>query len=244
MRKTIIFVEGWTEQVWVREYLIKWHEYQNLKLDCFTLFNKKIHPSDYSFGGENVDYYYQIINTGGDKRVNDLLIEETPRLRNLGFNRIIGLRDMLSQEYRQLVTAQMVDKNVIEKIINIHRQTIKKLLQNNTSDIHLCYAIMEIEAWVLGLSTYFELIDARLTHDFINKNLNLDLENTDPETTIFNPATTLSKIFNLVDKNYGKRQGEIDSIISHLNKTDYQAFLNTEKCMSFNVFHNAIHENS
>jgi glucan biosynthesis protein len=107
-------------------------------------------------------------------------------------------------------------------------------------------SVFVMQSWKLkhGFWEFFELIDDRLTHDFIRKELKLDLENTDPETTIFNPATILSKVFNLAEKNYSKRQGEINSIISHLNKEDYQSFLDTEKCMSFNIFHNAIHENS
>ena len=241
MRKTVIFVEGWTEQVWVREYLLKWFEYQDIQLDCFTLFSKKLNRSDYPFGVETASNYFQIINAGGDKRVNDLLIEETPRFRNLGFDRIIGLRDMLSQEYRHNVTAHIVDAEVIEKIKTKQWNMLKMFFGDKTSDIHLCYATMEIEAWVLGLSEFFELIDEGLTLDFKKTELNLDLENNDPETTIFNPASTLSKIFNLVGKPYGKKQGEIDSIVSLLSKQDYEAFLAKEQCMSFNVFHKAIH---
>ena len=116
MRKTVIFVEGWTEQVWVREYLLKWFEYQDIQLECFTLFSKKLNRSDYPFGVETASNYFQIINAGGDKRVNDLLIEETPRFRNLGFSKIIGLRDMLSQEYRQTVSGHFADAQVMEKI--------------------------------------------------------------------------------------------------------------------------------
>ena len=136
---------------------------------------------------------------------------------------------------------EILGEEVIEKIKTQQWNVLKMFFGDKTSDIHLCYAIMEIEAWVLGLSDFFELIDEGLTLDFIKKELNLDLENTDPETTIFNPATTLSKIFNLVGKPYGKKQGEIDSIVSLLSKQDYEAFLKKEQCMSFNVFHKAIH---
>ena len=241
MRKTVIFVEGWTEQVWVREYLLKWFEYQDIQLECFTLFNKKIHRADYPFGVETAPNYFQIINAGGDKRVNDLLVEETPRFRNLGFHKIIGLRDMLSQEYREKVTAHIVDAAVIEQIQTKQKHILKMFFGDNMSDIQLCYAIMEIEAWILGLSQFFDQIDARLTPNFIKTHLNLDFDTLDPETNIYNPTTVLSRIFSLVGKDYGKRQGEIDSLISPLTKEDYALFLEKDVCNSFNIFHEAVH---
>ena len=242
MRKTTIFVEGWTEQVWVREYLLKWHGYEEAWVECFALFNERgMYSVPYNHQPINPLYYYHIVNVGGDTRVNNALVKEMPRLRNEGFHRIVGLRDMLSDVYRDLVNSHKVDDEVVERIRREQWEVLKMFFGDKTSDIHLCYAIMEIESWVLGLSEFFELIDEGLTLDFIKTELNLDLKNTDPETTIFNPASTLSKVFNLAGKPYGKKQGEIDSIVSLLSKQDYEAFLAKEQCMSFNVFHNAIH---
>jgi hypothetical protein len=51
----------------------------------------------------------------------------------------------------------------------------------------------------------------------------------------------VKRIYQLVGKNYDKHQGEIDAFISHLSKRDYELFLASDKCQSFNVFHNAIH---
>jgi hypothetical protein len=100
---------------------------------------------------------------------------------------------------------------------------------------------MEMETWILGMSEFLELIDERLTHDFINENLQINLATIDPETEIHNPATILSRIFQLINKNYRKRQGEMDALISGFNRRDYQAFLESDKCQSFNQFHEAIH---
>ena len=242
MRKTTIFVEGWTEQAWVREYLLKWHGYEEAWIECYALFNEKgMHSTPYPHKPVNPLFHYQIINVGGDSRVNNALVKETPRLRNEGFHRIIGLRDMLSETYRDLVDAHKVDNDVIEKIQSVQWNAIERLLSKNTKDVRLCYAIMETEAWVLGLSEFFEMIDERLTHDFIQKNLNLNLKTLNPETDIYNPATTLNRVFNLVGKSYGKKQGEIDALISPLNRNAYESFLERDKCNSFNVFHDAIH---
>ena len=242
MRKTTIFVEGWTEQVWVREYLLKWYGYEEAWIECYALFNEKgMFSVPYNYKPINPLHYYQIINVGGDNRVNNALVKETPRLRNEGFHKIIGLRDMLSDTYRDLVDNHKVDVSVVEKIRTEQWHILKTLLKNNVTDVQLCYAIMEIEAWILGLSQFFYQIDARLTPNFIKTHLNLDFDTLDPETNIYNPTTVLSRIFSLVGKDYGKRQGEIDSLISPLTKEDYALFLEKDACNSFNVFHNAIH---
>jgi hypothetical protein len=152
MKKTTIFVEGWTEQAWVREYLLKWHGYEEAWIECHALFNEKgMHPAPYPYKPITPLFHYHIINVGGDMPVNNALVRETPRLRNEGFHKVIGLRDMLSDTYRDLVDAHKVDNEVIEKIKSVQWKAIERLLKNDTKDVSLCYAIMEIEAWVLGV---------------------------------------------------------------------------------------------
>lgn len=242
MRKTVIFVEGWTEQTWVREYLLKWFGYEDVWVDCFTLFNEKgSYPAPYPHKPPTPQYHFRIYNVGGDTRVNKLLVEESARMRNEGYHRVIGLRDMLSEEYRSLITQQKIDKSAIEKIKTVQWRILERLLKGQTQDIRLCYAIMETETWILGMSDFFELIDERLTHDFINQNLNIDFNKIDPEEEIHNPATVLSRIFQLVNKDYRKRQGEMDALINGFNRRDYEAFLESDRCQSFNQFHAAIH---
>lgn len=198
-------------------------------------------PAPYPYYATAPQYYFQIINAGGDTRVNNLLVEQTPRLRNAGFDKIIGLRDVLSDEYRTLITAHEVDHNIIDKIKKVQTKTIERLLNQSITDVHLCYAIMEIEAWVLGLHAFLELIDARLTIDFIEEKLGINLRNIDPEQSIYNPTTVLKRIYQLVGKTYNKHQGEIDTFINLMSKRDYELFLESDKCQSFNAFHNAIH---
>ncbi len=169
------------------------------------------------------------------------MVEESVRMRNEGFHRIVGLRDMLSDEYRSLITQHKIDKMAIEKIKTVQWRIINRLLNGQTEDIRLCYAIMETETWILGMSEFLELIDERLTHNFIQAHLNINFATIDPETEIHNPATVLSRIFQLVNKDYRKRQGEMDALISGFNRRDYEAFLESDKCQSFNQFHDSVH---
>jgi hypothetical protein len=242
MKKVTIFVEGWTEQSWVREYLLCWFSYENVSIECFSFLNDKgMRPAPYPHKAPTPQYYFQIINVGGDTRVNNLLVEETPRLRNAGFEKIIGLRDIFSDEYRHQMTEHKVDKSVIDNIKSKQWKNIERFLNQSTTNVHLCYAVMEAESWVLGLSEFLEFIDERLTNDFIHENLGINLSEIDPEKTIYNPTTILKRIYQLVGKSYDKHQGQIDAFVSHLTKRDYELFLESDKCHSFNEFHDAIH---
>ena len=50
MRKIAIFVEGQTELIVVREYLLKWFNYENIEIECRTLFtDSKFHAFPYDF---------------------------------------------------------------------------------------------------------------------------------------------------------------------------------------------------
>jgi hypothetical protein len=124
--------------------------------------------------------------------------------------------------------------------IDAHNTTIQTRAKKPES-ISMCFAIMETEAWFLGLSHIFEKMDARLTHPFIHENTKHDLETNDPEKTVFHPATTLSDIYNLIGQKYRKHEGDIEAILNLTDKTDFEYLLSSDKCQSFNQFHAAIH---
>ena len=85
-------------------------------------------------------------------------------------------------------------------------------------------------------------MDKRLTTAFIHQNLKIDLTVIDPETDIFHPYPVVGKIFGLVESSYKKRRDQVNKIVGNFNRADYQMLLESDKCNSFNVFHNAIHE--
>lgn len=100
-------------------------------------------------------------------------------------------------------------------------------------DFH--FAIMEIEAWFLGMDGFMDRLDSRLTRDFVIKNLNINLDD-DPENTIFHPAAELGKIYALVDKQYDKHKSDISSIMSLLTNDDFLRLINSGKCNTFKMF--------
>ncbi|SEW40281.1 protein of unknown function [Chitinophaga sp. YR573] len=232
MTKTAIFVEGQTELIFVRELLLKVFEYQNISLECFTLFTDvNFHATEYAFPNEHADHYFQIINVGSDQSVLTRILKREPQMKNAGFERIIGLRDMYSGEYRNLVKNQKIDDKINQKFIEGHRSQIK------SDNIFFSFAIMEIETWLLGLRKSFERMDNRLTPAFIHQHLGFDLNVDDPENIFFHPADNVEEIFKLVGQKYSKSKGDINALVSHIEKDDYLELLGSDKCQSFKEFY-------
>ncbi|MFQ5561713.1 MAG: hypothetical protein ACE5FU_14180, partial [Nitrospinota bacterium] len=108
------------------------------------------------------------------------LLEREQQLWKSGYEKIIGLRDMYSDSYLK------ISKTIIPEVNDRFIQANQKALRNRATHpdkISFCFAIMETEAWMLGLYEFFSKIDARLIPKFIKENLGIDLENDDPETT-------------------------------------------------------------
>jgi hypothetical protein len=141
---------------------------------------------------------------------------------NSGYDKIIGLRDMYSKEYREMST--VIDPNVNQAFINARIEVINDRAKQ-PDKIQICFAIMETEAWFLGLSEIFELIDERLTNTFIHENTGKDLELIDPETDIFHPTVLLDNIYNLVEQKYRKQEGDIEALAKLIDRADFESLL-------------------
>lgn len=238
--KTAIFVEGQTELIWVREMLLKIFDYQNISIACYNLFAvENLHATEYPFPNENAAYHFQIVNVGNDNAVLDRLLKREKRLWQAGFDRIIGLRDMYSSAYREIAGKSAIVAEINQQFKNGHQEQIDNRA-TKPEQIFFQFAVMESESWLLGVPTVFEKLDNGLTVDIILERLDIDLENIDPETTFFHPANQVEIILGLVGKRYSKKKGEINAIVSHLEKGDYLALDAAEKCSSFSQFYAVI----
>lgn len=232
MRKTAIFVEGQTEQILVRELLLKTFQYQNIAIECFSLFQDyNLIPTEYPFPNESAEHYFQILNVGNDNSVLSRMLRREAFMLNAGFTKIIGLRDMYSKDYRDAVKNATIDDNVNKHFIEMTRMQIK------SPNMSFSYAIMEVEAWMLGLSHCFEKIDKRLTNEYLLGEIGVNLKEIDPEKTFLNPAKVIEIIFELIGKNYSKSKGDINAIVHFFEKEDFIDLLKSEKCASFKEFY-------
>lgn len=238
MKKTVIFVEGQTELVFVREYLLKWFEW-TVDLQCTKLTKDGgFEYVDYNFPNPTAELHFQLIDVGNDVSVLSKILKYEKQMRRLGYEKVIGLRDMYSEQYQ--MRSKTYDKSLVDEFILVANEEIQyRAIQPDS--IFMCFAIMETETWFLGHYELFERIDKRLTTAFIHQNLRIDLAVVDPETDVFHPYPIVSKIFGLVELSYKKRLQEVNKIVGNFNRDDYQTLLDSDKCQSFNQFHESIH---
>lgn len=239
MRKTAVFVEGQTELVFVREFLLKWFDYDvnQVGVDCYSLKGNTQFTSPYQYGSQDSERFYMLVNVGNDNSVLSVIKSRLQLLLNTGFQTIVGLRDMYCKQYRNEVLDATIKSDVNESFISAANEQIFQLKGGEA--IKFRFAIMEIEAWLLGMPKIFSKKNALLTADYIKQELNLDLS-TDPETTFFHPAKELENIYSLVGDTYNKHLSDISSIMASLEKQDFISLLESGKCNSFKKFAEAI----
>lgn len=239
MRKVAIFVEGQTEQIFVRECLLRLWDYHNIQLECRTLFtDHQYNHAEYDFPNPGAGFHFEIINVGNDNAVLPRILRREQYLWNQGFELILGLRDMYSRDYRELNADRpgKINPELIQRFLQGTATTInEKSIRPDKIVIH--FAIMEVEAWFLGMYQYFARHHAALHPVHIQAGLAVDLQDCDPESEFYHPTYTLNAIYRLIGQQYGKSRGEIEAILAHLQKEDLIALATSGRCASYARFH-------
>lgn len=234
-RKLAVFVEGQTELIFVREFLKQWYGYDSnvVGFDCYNLLANEFCDAAYKYGSEDSENYYFLVSVGNDCSVLSSIIGRMKYLQNKGFQQVLGLRDMYSKQYIK----DAGKREIVDSVSMLHKESVKDILRNNENgtfvDFH--FAIMEVEAWFLGMPRFMEKLDERLTYETVLHNVGINLED-DPEKTIFHPASELGKIYALAGKQYDKHQSDISSIMSKLTPDDFLELISSGKCQTFKSF--------
>lgn len=235
MRKIALFVEGATELIFVREYLLKWFAW-DVDLLCLKIQGGQDFPVPYDNERVDADLHVQIIDVGGGGGILSYVRKNAERLQNLGYEKIICLADMYDDFYKQMIAK----KNIFQAIDEATNQAFYAERQEAIAEMNLpievsfCFAIMEIEAWLLGKIDVWQRLDERLDENAI---LQIFAHNEDPEKVLFHPSNQIKQLLASIDKQYNKHATEIASIVSIWQKEDFETLLKTEKCNSFNLFH-------
>lgn len=228
MRKVALFVEGLAEQVFVRDFLIKWYDWDSTKigLTCYMLHAGKEHDAPYPHGTVESENFFQIFNVGNDNSVLSVMLDRADRLHNAGYSLIVGLRDMFNNLYHKN-TFQKNNERVIDPEINKRFiQSAKDEIEASSKplELQMHYAIMEVEAWLLGMPGFIELLS----------------DVNDPETEIYHPAEKLKELMAEMGSDYNKHSKDIESIMGNLKKEDYLALYESGRCQSFRKFVDAL----
>lgn len=239
--KIAVYVEGHAELIFVRELLCKWFGYDAAQIGfrCYHL-RDKVPPgvsTDYAYGGTESAYFYEIVNVGTDVSVISQAIKNAPRYKNLGYDRVVALRDMYCDVYHVAAYNAGCPRTINENLNNRFVEGAEKSVRDKGFDgfLSVNFAIMEVEAWLLGMGWYLEQENSRLTQNYLLGKLAFDLE-CDQEQTEYHPANRLDCIYRHIGSQYGKHQDEIYSIMSKLGKEDFMLLLDLPKCGSFNRF--------
>lgn len=181
----------------------------------------------------NSENYFFLVNVGNDRSVLSSVIGRMKFLQNKGFQLVVGLRDMYSTQYIK----DAGKREIVDAVSQKHIESVKSVLQGieNGAFVDFHFAIMEVEAWLLGMSGFLEKVDECLTTEYVRQNVGINLED-DPEKSIFHPAAELGKIYMLVGKQYDKHQSDISAIMSKLNTDDFIKLMESGKCQTFKRF--------
>lgn len=234
-RKIAVFVEGQTELVFVREFLAKWFSYDTnlIGFDCYNLLRSEFCDTSYTFGSLGSENYYMIVNVGNDCSVLSKIRDRIQQLDNLGYQVVIGLRDMYSAQYIIDAKGRKIDNTITRLHIEAVREQIEHMPKGEMVKFH--FAIMEVEAWLLGMCQFLQGINPRLTPEYILQQTNIDLFK-DPETTLFHPAAELERIYGLAGRTYDKHEADIASVMANLQLEDFIFLIKSEKCNTFKTF--------
>ena len=231
MKKFAVFAEGQTEQIFVRELLLRVLDPAKLSFECLELKAQTFHVVPYKYVNPHAEIHFMIIHVHGDEGVlSSVRDREKDLIEKSGYERIIAIRDMYSEAYAKRSPGRIND-SVTADFIHSHNA----IIQNMTypAKIRLHFAIMEIEAWFLGMYNLFSKVDYILTADHIREQLSIELTITDPQKEYYRPSHQISRICELCGRTYSKKRDEVESICSNMELVDFENAIENGRCECF-----------
>lgn len=206
MRRLAIFVEGYTELIFIDRLIRELAEMNQIiihqrqirgggKSGCPRRYVEIQIPKP-----ENDEFLYVlIVDCGGDRLVAQRVREEHEKLTKHGYEAIIGLRD---------VYPHFTKEDIPKLRAMMHYGVKTKLIP-----VHFFLAIMEIEAWFLAEHNHFPLVDPAITVNSIQANLGFNPASEDMSCRP-TPAIDLDNAYKIGGKSYvkGDGQGTVDKL--------------------------------
>lgn len=224
--KKVIYVEGVTELVFVYNLICTHYDYDGnrVKIQLVNLDPVAGLQIPADFGLSTASDFFQIVCAGGDSSVISRIQERYQGHIDAGFEIIVGLKDVYGEAYVSLAGHRLEDDKV-KQIIEIQR---KQLI--NERNALLCFAIMEVEAWILGMRHFLEREFPGMLYD---KSVN-------PEKAFVHPYDIIHEAFAGVGVQFNKHWGDILSVIGKMSKNDFEELYHDANCHSFTVFYDTL----
>jgi hypothetical protein len=197
-----IFVEGQTELVFVERLLFEMLSYQDLRIVLQWQHGGLYHEIGIRGAPpENAYHNVLIVNCACDGKVLSAIEERSNKLRNAGYDLVLGLRDIYP-----------APSNELEEIYEL---TANRLV-SMPLPCKIVIAVREIEAWFIADRGHFCRYDPLLTSAFIQQEIGVDVAQQDVEQ-IPHPSELLKRIYSLVGGIYDKKLKETHRVTSILN---------------------------
>ncbi len=197
-----IFVEGQTELIFVERLLFAMFGYQDLRIELEHQYGGLYHEIGVRGAPpENAYYNVLLVNCACDGKVISAIEERANKLRNAGYDRIIGLRDIYPRPS--------------EELDEIYELTADRWV-SMPLPCNLVIAVREIEAWFIADTNHFVRYNPLLTSAFIQEKIGVDVAQQDVEQ-IRHPSELLREIYSLVGGTYRKRLKEAHRLVDNLN---------------------------
>ena len=172
MNRLAVFVEGYTEVVFVQKLIEEIAGKNNVLIEHRAIRGgarpgaaMRLITAARPETGEK--YYVLIYDCGGDEPVKARILEEHSNLTNKGYSAILGLRNV-----RPRFTHAEIPKLEAD---------LPKYIKTSLIPVTFILAVMEIEAWFLAETTHYCRIDPAITLEAIRTGLGFDPETDDLE---------------------------------------------------------------
>jgi hypothetical protein len=207
MRRLAIFVEGYTELLFVDRLVREIAEKRSLAVQHRKIrgggrdgkipkrYVELLVPAEI----DDVSHYVLIVDCGGEHLVGQRIREEHTSLDASGYEKIIGIRDIYPN----------FEKSDVPSI----RRNMRYGVKTKLIPVQFVLSVMEIEAWFLSEYLHFPIIDSSITTSLIQSRLGFDPE-VDDMTNRPNPASDMKAAYQLGGKVYekGDAQGTVSAL--------------------------------
>jgi hypothetical protein len=170
MRRLAIFVEGYTELLFVDRIIREIADKNQIVIEHRQIrgggrdgrIQRTIRTIKTPQAAHDKSLYILIVDCGGDRLVAQRVREEQGPLTKKGYEKIIGMRDVYPE----------FTKEDIPRL----RRGLNYGVKTSLAPVQFVLSVMEIEAWFLAEHNHFPLIDPAITVDAIRTLLGFNPE--------------------------------------------------------------------
>jgi hypothetical protein len=200
MKKIALFVEGQTEQIFVKKLIEQVISPNKVTMTTYQLrggtkSTRNLILLETQSVTQQTDYYFAIYDCGNDSKVKEDIIENLPSMEKNGFSMVIGIRDVYPNN---------------DNIAHLRRYLMFGI-PSTSIPTQIVLAVNEVEAWFLAEENHYQKIDTRLSLDKVNAIAEIDVSK-DSTEIIAHPTEKLQLIYK-----YTKSKNKVSRIVNALD---------------------------